>query len=317
MTSWSSILEYATVATANSQIEMIKKLAGWSDGDFAQQVARSKRSLDLLTAGGTPNYDDAVVSLLYLLRYHYSHVNLAWSTIAASQSQHSTGHSYERGADLQIVDFGAGTSAMYLGTVLYVAEAIAAGRWDRPVIVQSIEPSLAMQAMAVAFTREFRKTVENADRGSGGQLSPVVEAFNLVEHSFHRDRSEIQRASRFRLLSALHTVYEEPVHSRALKSSLGKLNWRLAPTEGLMTFNLSKRQGALDIAPFNGKERSLELRHKLPDRKLQELDQVCRSIGFVRYPDNPRARQVFSITKDAAALHWPDLLPANILGTQQ
>lgn len=314
---WSSILEDATVAAARSQFQMIKKLTGWSDEELARRVAKSKLSLDLLASGGTPAYDDAVVALLYLLRYHYSHVNMAWTAIAESHPSNVRNALHDSSTDLQVVDFGAGTSAMYVGVVLCVAEALATKSEVSSIVVHSIEPSDAMRAMALAFGSALRTTAVSANRRSRAQATALLDALNHVQHLIHNDWSEIQRSGTNRWLSALHTVYEEPQHSLNLKSAIGRLNWRLSPTEGLVTFHESKRRSAFDISPFKGRERVLDLEPKLSPRRLRELDKVCRTIGFVRYPNNPYGTQVYSTSKDAAALHWADLTPANVLGTRQ
>ncbi len=311
------LVEESIVAAAQSQIEAIQRLTGWDNRELNRRIAHSKESLDLLSTGGTPNYDDAVVALLYLLRYHYAHVNLAWSLLAAAHPLDRAAALVREDNALQVVDFGAGTSAMYCGLVLFISELIELGHSVGSIVVQSVEPSLAMRAMGVAFGQEFRSRAKSTNLRGFGPLPALTQALDLVEHSFHQDRSKIQRLGRNRLLSAMHTIYEGPGHSLELKGSLSKLNWRLSPTEGLMTFHISKQRGAVEIAPFKGEGRSLGLEERLPQRTLSELDRMCRNIGFVRYPNNPMARQAFPVTKDAAALHWTNLPPANILGNPQ
>ena len=310
----SEILEESIVSAARSQVAMIRRLKGWTHGDLTQRVTPAKQSLDLLTTGGIPNYDDVLVALLYLLRYHYSHINLAWSSMAAVGSLGSANGLYRGGDALQVVDFGSGTSAMYVALVFFMSEALESGRSVPPVTVQSIEPSVSMRAMAEAFAQEFRTTVVSRHRSDPHRHGALFRALDLVEHSVLDDWTAIKRTGKHRWLSALHTVHDDPKHILEVKRSLGKLSWRLAPTEGLMTFHQSKLLGAIAIAPFKGSGRALNLEPMLPEGQLRILDQMCRDIGFIRHLHNPYTTQVYATPKDAAALHWSDLPPANMLG---
>ena len=293
----------------------IRSSPQWSDEAWDQQVSESKLSLDLLSKGGTPIYDDPFVALLYFLRFHYAHVNMAWSAIAAALPPEDTGQVNRRASALQVVDFGAGTSAMYTGLVFYVAELIQLGHQIGPVVVQSIEPSASMRELASVFDLRFQSAVKRMQRSKATEFRAIGRALELVDHSIHADRSMIEKSGKNRWLSALHTVYEDDPKSKEIKSSLAKLNHRLAPTEGLMTFNEHKRKEASTIAPFNGTHCDLDSVARLRDRRLNELDGVCRDIRFVRYPDKPFTRQVYATTMDAVIWHWADLHPANVLGT--
>ena len=310
----SKLLEDSIVASVRCVMGKIRLSPQWSDEAWGQQVSEAKRSLDLLSEGGTPCYRDPIVALLYFLRYHYAHANMAWSAIAAVLPPEDTGEVDRRASALQVVDFGAGTSAMYTGLVFYLAELIELGHKVGPVTVQSIEPSAAMRELASAFDLRFKSAVKRMQRHKATELRALARALDLADHSIHADRSMIEKSGKNRWLSALHTVYEDAPKGKKLKSSLARLNWALAPTEGVMTFNEAKWKEAPTITPFKGRHCAPPLVARLPEHRLIELDRVCRDISFVRHSDNPWATQVYATPKNAVVRHWTDLPPANILG---
>ena len=88
--------------------------------DWRRTVEQGADDLDRLVHNQSPQYDDSVLPLLYLIRYHFSHANMAWSMLSDSLADHrAVAKMLPRGAaSLQVVDLGAGTGAMLFGTVL-------------------------------------------------------------------------------------------------------------------------------------------------------------------------------------------------------
>ena len=311
----SKLLEGTIETAVRSQIAELWMRTRWNKDDWFRHLENGGKSLDLLRTGGIPEYDNAFVALLYALRYHYAHTHLGWSTISAAHPIPSVSPLVQSSSSLQVVDFGAGTSAMYFGVFLSTAQLIDSGHNVGSITVHSIEPSYAMQAMAVALCREFRNAVVSAKAAGNLQLTALAKAFDLVKHSIHADYQEVQSTGNHRWLSALHTVYEDIQREGNLQKSLGSLNWRISPTEGFMTYNISKQKEAFELAPFKGEGRYLQLEEKLPPQSLNGLDDLCREIGFIRHSNSPYTKQVYVTSKDVAALHWSNLPPANMLGT--
>ena len=101
---------------------------------------------------------------------------------------------------------------------------------------------------------------------TAGRLTALIQAFNAVEHSIVSDWKGVDDSGSQTLLSALHTVYEQPATSQEISTSLAKLDQLLDPNEGLLTFNKNKRGAALAIAPFLGSGKELPQEMKLPNR---------------------------------------------------
>lgn len=301
----SSLLEGAIGRAARSQVRRFRRLNLADRRAFSKQIRAGSESLDELRSLRMPDYRDPTVALLYMLRYHFAHANLAWSLIGSNPRGLP---SPRRMTDLQVVDFGAGTFAMLFGVALFVADELERGRKFGSVSVQSIEPSLAMREMGHAVWSEFVQTVRTYREPRGVDLDDLRAALVLIEHRSVAELDLPPLSASERWLSALHVVYPNQVHYREVKAVLSRLYSTFRPTSGFVTCHRDNAEIARLVAPFSTRASSHAPEPRMPNTKLERLDALCRDIGFVRYQESPNNRQVYGTWSnplvDTYVLYW-------------
>ena len=252
-----------------------------------------------------PDYRDPTVALLYMLRYHFAHANLAWSLIGSNPRRLP---SPRRMTNLQVVDFGAGTFAMLFGVALFVADELERGHRFGSVRVQSIEPSLAMSEMGHAVWSEFVRTVRTYREPRGVDLDALRAALVLVEHRSSTELELPPSSASERWLSALHAVYPNQDHCREVQAALSHLYSTFRPTSGFVTCHRDNAEIARLVAPFPTSATSHAPEPRMPNTRLERLDALCREIGFARYQESPSNRQVYGTWSNplgaTSVLYW-------------
>ena len=228
----------------------------------------------------SPNYHDEAVALMHLLRYQFSHVNLAWSMFAASPLRTDVGPDR-----IQMVDLGAGSFAALFGITLWNAELIACGETPIEATVISAEPSEAMRVAGGTSWVQLHRTAHDRERDQFEDLAPLRDALEIVRHlqvpvadstSFQCDRQA------HRCLVAMHAFYQEPGQQMAISQALKEIWSRLVPHTGLITCYHSHEHWVRRAAPFDTPPIGLTPAPRIANSQLPALRRLGRSIQVER-----------------------------------
>ena len=306
----SELLEAAIERAARALLNRVRVKRRLSDSAFEQSLKDGIVSLDRLTTLRMPDYHDELVAALYLLRYHFAHVNLAWSSIASAKLMDRGDSSLVRpGTTLQVADFGAGTFATLFGVVLFAAELTEKGQACAAINIHSSEPAGAMRTAGAEVWQEFCRLIREAGLKERQESRSLIEALDRMEHTARADTNIPMSPTDHRWLFALHAVYPAPGQQQQIRNSLRRLHHAIQPTEGLMTCHSGNRVIAENVSPFGRPPHSIEPTPKIQRDRLAKLDDFCRDIGFIRYRENPQHRQVYATwsahLSDTSVLYWP------------
>ncbi len=214
---------------------------------------------------------------------------------------------------LQIVDFGAGTYAMLFAATLHAADLTKTGRGGAAynlIYVHNIEPSKAMQSVGELTYQSFCNRVRQliSARSEHSPLRVAVDSIRYSSHVIQDMKSPLAKRkgnATNRILSALHVVYDDENKQEDMRRSLNTLYQQLQPTSGIITAHKGKAPIAHAVSPFPSLNQNVDSKMIIQDTTdMSVLDDVCRKIGFVRYPDQPYHKQVYPTSKDSTTLFW-------------
>ncbi len=247
------ILDAAVAKVAVLEFE--RTLSDTSDIEAAARINAAAASLDKLRNGGTPDYSDPLVGVLYLAQYQLQHINLTYSLINSTTSWYAKNGSLSDKGRLHVVDFGCGALAMRFGVVLAVAEALENGLPISALKIDSLDPVVPVVEIGIRIWDEFWNSIHAR---SDGDLSTLRQAFAILDRQY----PAIQHPVRLQQiepmpnantwLSAIHVVYSGPQgNSEAIKDDLSTLSGILKPDLGFITTHDSKLQMMQDVSPFD------------------------------------------------------------------
>ena len=243
-------LENAIIRAANHEMSHI-----WDDWVAANNgiaVENALGSLRSLQRGGIPRYDDRWVALLYSSWYQPSHINMAYSMIAAmTQIGFTNGATLTNSGDLHVVDFGCGALAMQFGVCLAVADSLEQGQTIRKVRVDSIDTSQSMIDVGLKIWKEFKNLIEQDERTH--LLCYVRQAIQLMDIQTCTSYEEIRKQAKAdRWMSSLHTVY--PANFIGVKKALSSIYKTVTPLAGFITSHEANAIRAKLTSPFTDSE---------------------------------------------------------------
>jgi len=254
----------------------------------------------------SPNYHNEAVALMHLLRYQFSHVNLAWSMFAASSLKADAGT-----RRLQIVDLGAGSLAALLGMTLWNAELISMGKSPIEATVISAEPSEAMRLLGGTSWVQLHRTANDPRREGFGALAPLRDAFGFMHHRHVPmvDSATFESDSNaHRCLVVMHAFYQEAEQQRAISQALTYLWSRLAPQSGLITCYHSHEAWVRGNAPFEETPVALTPEPRIAKSALEELRRLGNSIGVDRQGRHGAIHHTYPTwsnpLSDTSVLYW-------------
>ncbi|MYC06979.1 MAG: hypothetical protein F4X57_07385 [Chloroflexi bacterium] len=216
-----------------------------SPPDIVSYVNRSRVSIDLLkNSGNSPDYQNPMVALQYVLRYQLSHINLAYSLIKSTQTENEAANM----DDLQVVDLGAGSLSMAFGLVLAVADALESGVQVKQIRMDCIDTSTTMMDLGVELANAFYARAKRED------LEPLVQAFNRVKVERYTDWRSVNRLDDYHgyskyWLSALHTFYDES--EADIYTALSDMSSGSEPIEVFITCHSGKADIVERVWPRN------------------------------------------------------------------
>ncbi len=206
-----------------------------------------------------PDYERDETALMYLLRYQFSHANLAWSMLAHSDISARI----ERNGPipcLQVVDLGAGGFALLLGLTMFLAELLEQKIAPERVRVLSIEPSSAMRRVGDASWRSLLSVASDKTQLSYPEYESVRRAIVKIDHR-HSDLGALGelRADRnaIRMLTAMHAISKVPQETEPLRESLEEAHQRLRPHCGFLTAHRAHVSRMHAITPFSSPTQEL------------------------------------------------------------
>ena len=185
--------------------EEVHRLAYDSSLKTANKVATTLNSLDRLSKGGMPNYDNW--DALFYHWYQPSQINLAYSLIKLIDMPEK----------LHIVDYGCGALAMQFGIALAAADALEKNRSMPEIRVSSIDPSQAMLDMGNQIWHQFKSEarkdpllvhISSACESIKPQVNPSV--FEYVNSTDWSLSSDVQL-----WFTALHASYRNSQDTQA------------------------------------------------------------------------------------------------------
>ena len=303
------LLDQAIASAFRSRRDDLAAVRNLNASLTTRTLVSASRELDKVRDLVSPDYDDDAVALAYLLRYHYSHVNLAWSMLAASgMGEMLSDRSTARG--LQIIDVGAGSFAMLFGAVLFSAERVVAGRQPIEIDVISFEPARAMREVGEAVWSMFRGLSAFKRQHDIDMLQPLRTALQHIEH--RHDPAEYAGVTLLpdahRCLTAMHAIYQDPVQQYSLQKILEILHQDFAPHSGFLTCHVGHRERARRVSPFKSLYRDLK-----PQAKLEVEPGRTRSVGRMagvertgRYATPPQLAYAgwSRSQEDTSVLYW-------------
>lgn len=269
------------------------------DAAWRRAVASSIADLEQLTRNQSPEYDASVLPVLYLIRYQFSHTNMAWSMLADSFADHRTiAKILPRGStSLQVVDLGAGTGAMLFGTVAALST-MREGHADvQRIHFTSLEPATAMHVLGLDLWDHFVSTINDESRPDFGVLHRVREVASHVDHTAI-DVNDLSRIDRIeaspRWLTALHILYSDERQNQSVKSAIDALIAQLQPSAAFMTFQPRHQERARAVLPGNPMPRNVKPLPVVSDNsfRLSATNQLAVEMEYLRR-GNPRARQAY------------------------
>ena len=232
MTAASRLLDEVIADTFRERLNVYRTSRAITEEALIGQL--HKASMDIshnLRRLESPNYHSPPVAFLYLLRYHFSHVNLAWSMLSASPLRQHAAMS-DRVDRLQIIDFGAGNFAGLLGLALFLSELIADGIQPPKSSVVSFEPAKAMRCTGASTWIKFQEKAVDKSRDDYAVLGPLRNALQLIEHevdSLALGPRAGPDPDAHRCLIAMHVFYNNEQHRSSIKQELGRLRQTFQP----------------------------------------------------------------------------------------
>ena len=197
----------------------------------------------------SPDYGNPATAIAYLLEYHASHVNMAYSLM------HELDHRLPGGLplDFQVADFGSGTLAMLHGAWLYQCEMAFSDRKPSQMEFICIDESQAMLRAGQYLIVQFNNIAGNNQILKNIPQPPECSIYNWSQfgetYAMNFMWSPEERAAeQTTILTSLHTVYE--ASSSAISNAMRTLAELFQPVATAMTFQTGNRQHALQIWPY-------------------------------------------------------------------
>ena len=280
----SKLLEQTIATTFKEELQALCVRNVWSDPKRKEELKRASANLDRLQELQSPDYQDYLVALLYLHRYHFSHVNLAWSMLdhAGLGADPSVPRASNR---LQIVDFGAGNFALLTGIALHLAELIDKFGSSPFVTVTSVEPALPMRDLGQASWKHFKRTAELHGHNDESVLHPLFLAIKNITHrygSFEELQPIRPNRKAHRCLTAMHTLYDDRHQKRRVKETLRAIGQSFSPSSGMATCHFGHEDALEEIMPFDLHSTQMRPEPKMSTARLSELIAVGHAMGVVR-----------------------------------
>ncbi len=270
----------------------------------------ASKNLDKVRELQSPDYGNDSVALVHLLRYQFSHVNLAWSMLAESKICERLSAQVSP-QPLQIVDVGAGNLATLFGVTLLVAEHIGTGASPISVDLTSCEPSSAMRTLGGSAWETFRCLANNKSRSDFSVLRPVRVALSHVHH--RHDPAELGQVrilqGAHRCLTSMHSTYDDPQQQAALRRELEIICDELAPTSGFLTCYHQHRESAIRLSPFRRRGTYLKPQPKMRDEPRRT--RIAGNMAGVKREGrhNTPPHQAYAgwsnPLQDTSVLYWP------------
>lgn len=163
-------LDHAIANVARAESSRLREEQ--SDEEVARGIETALRGLDGLRERRMPCYDDDWLAVLYSTWYQPSHINLAYSMIAAVAGRREG--SLAPNGRLHVFDFGCGTMAMQFGVALATADALQQGQPPTAVSVTSIDSSQKMIDLGMKIWQNFKQEVWEGTTNSLGWGRRVI-----------------------------------------------------------------------------------------------------------------------------------------------
>ena len=279
----------------SGETEFQRLTAGLTSIQRASSVDKAANSVNRVQQLAMPKYEEELVALFYAVRFHLSHVNLAYSMITRMVAMRDrVNFQLTDTGRLHIVDFGCGTMVMRFGVILAVADALERGQNIEEVHIDSIDPNIPMVNIGVKIWNEFLTQVrfqvqdepslrwirEAIDRLPNPV--PTVQNITLNKIQAHQD-ADIW-------LSAIHIVYggnfgnEGPV-----REDLARITSAINPSVGFITCHGRNIEIVRRISPFDS---GYEGKTERPNFQFSNqfltplITKACMSWGY--FPQNWR-----------------------------
>ena len=225
----------------------------------------------------SPDYSNPSTAIAYLLEYHASHVNMAYTLM------HELDHRLPGGfpTDSQVADFGAGTLAMLHGAWLYQCEMALSGRNPPQIEFVCIDDSQDMLRTGQYLIGQFNsiarsdQILENIPQPPECTIYDWLQFGETYAMNFMWSPEE-RAAERTTILTSLHTVYE--ASSDTIGRSMNTLAELFQPVATMMTFQTGNRQHALQIWPYT----------QPPAEQVYEFGDEFRILGYIQNAESKR-----------------------------
>ena len=239
-------LARALVKVAEDEYQRLSKELNGDKCKIANRVKSALCELKNLQSGKMPCYDDEWVPLFYSTWYQPSHINLAYSMIAAMVKKRGWDGALTKTGRLHVVDFGCGTLAMQFGVALAAADALQRGERIDSIRVDLIDRSRGMINMGRKIWDQFKDEVKE-----NSCLTPLSAACEIVEsETLNEEEIPEVRESEDRWISVIHAVYGK--NKPEVKENLATLECRMAPDVGFITSHEKSSRLAGFVSPFKG-----------------------------------------------------------------
>ncbi len=243
---------------------------------------------------------------MHLLRYQFSHVNLAWSMFAASSLRTEVGNDV-----LQMVDLAAGSFAALVGMTFWNAELISRGQLPIRATVISAEPSEAMRVVGGTLWVRLHRTLNQVKQTNRAELEPFRKALNVTKHRQipSIDGSTLtvdQEAHRCHV--TMHAFYRDVKQQEAILQALHESWSLLDPQSGFVTCFHSHENWVRRNAPFKNAPKELTPTPQIPQSELRELRELGSSIGVERQGRHGSIHHTYPTwsnpLSDTTVLYW-------------
>ena len=247
-----NLLDKAVAHVAREEFQRVT--AHLTEDEKTRRIESAAASLDLLRKGGTPDYEDPLVAVLYLVQYQLQHINLTYSLIDATARWLGRNGVLTDTGRLHVVDYGCGALAMRFGVILAVSDALESAHNISSVKIDSLDLAAPVVALGVRIWNCFWESVHASNdnglrwlrQAFGTMVRPNPDVFFNVPL-----QKIIAMPDADRWLSAIHVVYGGPQgNSKEVQENLDFLHQSIQPVAGFLTAHSSKLGTVKDVCPF-------------------------------------------------------------------
>ena len=307
----SRLLDEAIADTFRERLDAHRTLNGFTEEILTRHLQNASNDLDdNLRKLRSPLYHRPTVALMYLLRYQFSHVNLAWSMLSASpMRQHAA--MANRAERLQIIDFGAGNFAGLLGLALFNSELIADGIQPPKSSVVSFEPAKAMRCTGASTWIKFQEKAVDKSRDDYAVLGPLRNALKLIDHEVDSLATSPKNDSdpdAHRCLIAMHVFYKNSRHQQDIVQRMNTLHEFFQPHIGFVSCHTGLVAKAKELLPQSRDTLPLKFHPKIASSTaLSQIPSAVREFGSSSSGSLVRPSNYSPVwNRDTSVLYWPN-----------